>query len=233
MIDHLGFLRRAAVLLALPALVVAVPKQSAAVGGPYEVQEAEIMEFGSCEVDLWHARYFGRGMVSTVAPACHLFRGVEIGASLSWDRFRGENAFSGGIEAKTMLIRPRPGGIGVAIAAGFGNDFTDRRIGGTFVMLPVTWSPVERLRINANVGWEWDRPEARHDFTYGLGTVFEAHERLHLIGEIFGKSDRSLSMNAGVRPVIVPDRLHLDLVYGRRLRGTPEHRLAVGMTISF
>ena len=213
-------------------LAASVLASSTASAGPYVVDDAEIGDVGECEISAWHTHVDGGVSSTALAAACVVLPGLELGATgLRFNEDGG--VFAAELEARFGLIEEAQHGVGIALVAGVELGFNSGSVDTVFVNLPVSYSPVDALGLKANLGWEWDGEESVHLLTYGIGAELELHPRLFAIGELHGASDGRLAMQAGLRPVIVPERLHLDLVYGRQLRGPAEHSISVGLGFAF
>ncbi|MGY6709323.1 MAG: hypothetical protein ACXIVF_13455 [Rhizobiaceae bacterium] len=214
------------------ALAVSAFGASSAPAGPYVVDDAEIGEVGECEISAWHTHVDGGVSSTALAAACVVLPGLELGATGVRANEDG-GVFAAELEAKFGLIEETEHGVGIALVAGAAFGFDPGSLDAVFVNLPVSYSPVDAFALNVNVGWEWDNGERVHLLTYGIGAEAELHPRLFAIAELHGASNGSLAMQAGFRPVIVPERLHLDLVYGRSLKGSADHSISVGLGFAF
>lgn len=204
-----------------------------AAGGPYVVDDAEILERGRCEIEAWHTRGGRDDYSTTVAPACHLIPGVELGLGATFAREAGDRAESFGLEAKTIFVEPKDGGVGFGLAGGFEYGRQSNRVDGVFAFAPLSLDPVDGVRLNLNIGWEWEREERRHFATWGVGGDWAALPRFSVIGEVFGRHRGKVGAQFGVRPELIEDRLHVDLTYRLDPDETEKHWFTIGARLGF
>lgn len=221
----------------VPAACVAIALTSAgpalAAGGPYAVDDAEIVERGACELDGWHARGDRDNHETVAVGSCQFVPGVQLGISATFGREAGESAESFGIEGKTVFRETSPSGIGVGLVAGADYGRQSDRIDTVHAFVPLSFDPIETVRLNLNVGWEWDREDRRHFATWGAGATWAALPRFALIGEVFGRDRGRAAAQLGVRPEIIEGTFHLDLVYGRNLTDEARDWVTIGGTLAF
>ncbi len=202
-------------------------------GGPYIVDDADVVDRGTCQLESFYSRLGPDTDLALVAPGCNV---ANVEWSLGLTRARLDGSTDSGVEFQgKVLLRPiRTGGVGVAIAAGVGRGLSaGGRFTDAFVNLPVTWEPLEALRLHANLGTAYQRVDGRHTTTYGVGFDWALGERLNLLGENFRDDRGSSGYQLGLRPVLVPERLHLDVSWTRELEGIPGDWWTVGLVWAF
>jgi len=210
------------------------PAPALAAGGPYVVEDAEVIETGSCEVEAWYARAGRHDWQTTLAPACNFLGDTEIGADLIRAREAGDRSSSLTFHGKTVLSDAGPDGVMAGLMAGIGYNMSDDRFDGIFALVPLSFDPSDDLRLNLNLGWEYERGDnTRHYLTWGTGFDWEVHHQVSMIGEIFGRHRGKPGAQIGLRPELIEDRLHLDIVYGRNLTGERDNWLTVGGAVRF
>ncbi len=138
-------------------------------GGPYIVDDADVIDRGTCQLESFYSRLGPGTGLAFVAPGCNV---ANVEWSLGLTRARLDGSTDSGVElqGKTLLRPISPGGVGVAIAVGVGRGLSaGGRFSDAFVNLPVTWEPLEALRVHANLGTAYERVDGRHTTTYGVG----------------------------------------------------------------
>jgi hypothetical protein len=202
-------------------------------GGPYVVDDADVIGRGTCQLESFYSRLGSGTDLAFLAPGCNVAN-VEWTLGLTRARLDGETDSGVELQGK-YLIRPiSTGGVGLAVAAGIGRGLSSGgRLSNGFVNLPVTWEPVEALRLHANVGSAYSRDEGRYTTTYGVGFDWALGERLNLLGENFRDDRGSNGYQVGLRPVMVPGRLHLDVTWARELEGIASDWWTVGLVWAF
>lgn len=187
-------------------------------GGPYVVDDADVVAPGSCQVETWHARRGRDAEQTAVAPGCH-FAGAEWSLFGLDARQDGERRRSVAVQGKWLLRAIEPGGLGVALVAGGGAESRAGRLSEVFAYLPLSIEPTDSLRVHLNLGGLLDRDARQWTATWGLGFDWALASRLHVLGERFGDGTGDSGWQLGLRPVLIEGRLHLDLVHGRNVDG--------------
>jgi hypothetical protein len=226
-------------------LIVAalVPSERAlAAGAAYQVDTAEVSSVGSCKVESWASAAGNRDFIAAVSPACvvSMFRPVELSAQFSRSRSDGEWGSAVSPKAKTNLIPSAIGSWGVALSAVVTYDFTERDATALFVTMPATLRLSNVVRINANAGWQFDRVERRHYFTYGVGFDWRTPDNVWtLTGEVFGQAGKAevasvveprFQLGLRYRPV---DKFNVDLIYGRNITGENANWITLATILRF
>ena len=226
-----GVIVGATLIAVVTALLLA--SHAHASGGPYVVDDADVIDRGTCQLESFYSRLGSGTDLAFVAPGCNVAN-VEWTLGLTRARLDGETDSGIELQAKALLRPVSSGGVGVAIAAGIGRGLSSGgRLSDGFVNLPVTWEPVDALRLHANLGSAYSRDDRRHTTTYGVGFDWTLSERLNLLGENF-RDDRGASgYQLGLRPVLVPERLHLDVTWARALEGITGDWWTVGLVWAF
>lgn len=228
-----GF-RRLACVAALCAFILASlgMQVAQASGGPYVVDDADVVDAGSCALEAFHAWRGGEARVSSIAPVCRIAE-VEWTLGLTRARIDAERADGVELSAKRLLRPVETGGVGVAIAAGVGRGLSGGSLAEGFVNLPVTWEPVEALRLHLNLGTAHAREDRSWVATGGVGFDWTLTDRLNLLGEHFRDSDGLSGWQLGLRPALVEDRVFLDLTWARDIDDIDGDWWTVGVVVAF
>lgn len=219
---------RLAASAAAPILPVCL---AAHAGRPMVVDDATILDPGTCQLESWTQRPQGRNEYWAV-PAC------RVGA---WELSAGLGAIlpDGGahyrsrvLQAKTIFhpLQTNGWGVGLTIADQYrqGNGLA----GDVSVLVPMTVSLLDdRVLVHANAGWLRQHASRSSGAQWAAGTEWAAAQRLTLTLETYGTARGHGYAQAGLAVAAIPDRLSLDAGVGQRLgRGGLERYATVGMT---
>ena len=216
-------------------LLIALLSKAHAAGGAYVVDDGAINTPGTCNVDAWFSanRHEGSSHTETLSPACTFsaLPSVQWGAALS--RAGGESQISP--QLKAQVLSREDLGLELAVAAG-AHVVLDRRhaFDGADLNLPLTWQPLQALRLNLNAGWThaYDDGEQNHRLTWGSGFEYQLAPALTLIGERYGQRGGEQAWQAGPR-LHLGEFVDVDLIVGRSLSGDRDQWLTTGATVRF
>ena len=219
--------------------VVALISKAQAAGGAYVVDDGAINAPGECNVDAWYSahRHAGSTHNSSLSPACTFsaMPAVQWGAALSRaaDAGKGETQISP--QAKVQVLSRQDVGLELAIAVG-AHVALDRHHGldGADLNIPLTWQPLDALRLNLNAGWShaYNDGDQQHRLTWGTGFEYQLAEKLTLIGERYGQEGGEQAWQAGPR-LHIGEFVDVDLLVGRSLIGDRAQWLTTGATLRF
>jgi hypothetical protein len=153
-------------------VLLPVPRAGAAkLGGPYYVDDAEIGKVGSCEVESWNSSARNGDRISVFSPACVFNFGspVEMGTNLVNARSDGDGISTVSLTAKTVPIPIGPTGFGLALSGAVVYDPFRHAANGLIFTVPVTFDLSEKLRLNINVGAQYNAEPAVLYATGGVG----------------------------------------------------------------
>lgn len=228
----------------LSAGAMLAPDDARAAGAAYQVDTAEVSEVGSCKVESWVSSAKTHDFIASVAPACvvDLYRPVELSTQLSRVRADEEWLSFAVPKMKTNLIPTAIGSWGVAVSGQVAFDLITREAVGFFATVPATLRLSNVVRINANLGWAYDRPLDRNYLTYGLAVDWRTPDNVWtLTAEMFGllgKADEDargtvqprFQLGLRFRPI---DRFNVDVIYGRNLAGENSHWITLATIMRF
>src|SRR5262245_61823281 len=211
-----------------------------AAGAAYQVDTSEVSEKGACKVEAWYSASEGKDAIAAAAPSCVVASDVEVGAQFARGRDDGEYTTTVTPKVKTKLLPSGIGKPGLAIAAGFTYDSTERDTTSFFAYLPSTTRLSNILRINLNLGWLRDRINQADHATYGVGVDLRTPDNVWtLTAEMFGQAvkpapagENQPRYQLGVRwrPI---DEWNIDLIYGHNLIGESRNWLTLATIIRF
>ena len=220
-------------------LIIAVLSKANAAGGAYTVDDAAVNAPGTCNVDAWYTanRHNGSTHNETLAPACTFaaLPSVQWGAALSRATDAGKDETQVSPQLKAQVLSREDVGLEMAVSAG-AHLALDRQHGfdGADVNLPLTWQPLEALRLNLNAGWAhaYNDGDQQHRLTWGTGFEYQWGQSLTLIAERYGQEGGDQAWQAGPR-FHLGQFVDVDWVVGRSLVGERDQWLTSGATLRF
>jgi hypothetical protein len=236
-------LARAVLLFGVAATSVFSEKAYAA-GAAYAVDTADVSEPGACKVESWMSAASNHDFFAATTPTCvaNIFRPVELSVQLIRARADSEWASGAAPKFKTNLVPTAIGSWGIALSGVTVYDFTAQQNVATFLTVPATLRLSNVVRINVNVGWEWDRVVGRHYATYGLGVDWRTPDNVWtLTAEVFGQLGARQDAAIGAteprfqiglrwRPI---DDFNVDLIYGRNIYGENANWITLATIVRF
>jgi hypothetical protein len=218
--------------------LVLVSLANSAAAQQFVTDDAGVVDFRACQLEAWHGQ-----SASWLLPACQPFRRMEVTAGLGFVAQGNQGRSSEYVfQTKVPLQEWRAGGLELAAVAGVGRgplaQVTGRLVEDVYAYVPATLGLLtDRLDVHSNFGWRFDRepgelPEEprRHALTWAFRGDLRTNWRVILIGEIFGESRTRSEFQAGIRAVVIPGRLLIDVSRGASLqRGQAGAGWAIGL----
>ncbi|MFL1505299.1 hypothetical protein ACI77N_29645 [Pseudomonas sp. S191] len=220
-------------------LLIALLSKAHAAGGAYVVDDGAVNAPGECNVDAWYSanRHQGNVHNQTLNPACTFsaLPSVQWSAALSRASNAGETETQVSPQVKAQVWSRDDLGLQMAVAA-TSHFALDRQhaFDGADLNIPLTWQPLEALRLNVNAGWThaYNGGEQNHRLTWGTGFEYQVADALTLIGERYGQEGGDQAWQAGPR-LHVGQLVDVDLVVGQSLNGDRNRWLTTGATVRF
>jgi hypothetical protein len=230
-----GALALAVLLLTLLSVAGA---HAARLGGPYFVDDAEIGPVGSCETEQWASSARNGDHIYVFSPACVVRLGapVEIGTNLVNFRSDGIIDATASLTAKTVPI-PLPGGgrpgFGLALSGAFVWDMTSNSLNSLILNIPLTYDFSKTLRLNVNVGAQYNADPSLLLATAGLGVSWNFADQWSIISEVFafmapGQTNPRFQTGLRYNPIKAVD---CDFIYGRNITGEGANWFTVALTV--
>jgi hypothetical protein len=216
-------------------LLLPVPRAGAAkLGGPYYVDDAEIGKVGSCEVESWNSSAVNGDRITVFSPACVFNFGspVEVGTNLVNARSDGDGISTVSLTAKTVPIPIGPTGFGLALSGAVVYDPFRHAANGLIFTVPVTFDLTEKLRLNINVGAQYNAEPAVLYATGGVGVSWNFVDQWSIISEVFaivGPGTTNPRFQSGIRYSPIKD-VDWDVIYGRNLTGEQANWITLALT---
>lgn len=229
-LNRLSMLRRGQLLLGATLAVASLAPVHA--GSPMVVDDADIVDAQSCQLESWVHRERGRSEY-WMLPACNFSGGVELtlGALRVTERGSRGHAMVG--QAKILLRPLQDNGWGAALAVGAVQGRHDGAHGRDwYAYVPVTWSlGGDAVLIHASVGWQRMQASGDAGVTWGLGTETRLGDSTWLLAEAYDEEQGASSFQLGVRHSLIVDRVEIDLAVGDRFGSTRERHVALGLRL--
>jgi hypothetical protein len=214
-----------------------------AAGGAYVVDDATVDDPFSCKVESFAAMASDQTFAGVTTPSCvlPLFRPTEVGVSVLRTRTdMGDWGTALLAKAKTNLLPVEMGKIGLAVSGGSAFNMLTGEYAGSFFTVPVTYTASDSFKVNANIGWIYQREDDRHAATFGAGVEWIPAKPFTLVAEVFWvltskpetRTDLDPRFQAGIR--ITPiDTMDFDVIYGRNILGENANWITVGWNVRF
>jgi len=218
--------------------VLTLVSKAYAAGGSYVVDDGGINAPGECNIDIWNKS--GRHNSDNdlvLSPACtfQALPSVQFGAAIEHSSNDEDSETQLSPQAKARLFSREDLGIEAALAATA--HFALNRAhsyDGADLSIPLTFQPIDPLRLNFNAGWmhAYDEGEQNHRWTWGAGVEYDLVESLTLIAERFGQRGGEQGWQAGPR-LHIGKLIDVDLVAGGHLTEDRDRWLTAGATLRF
>ena len=206
---------------------------AASLGGAYYIDDAEIEKVGNCEIEHWtsFAANGDRVLVSNPACVADLGRPVELGVTVLRTKSAGDWDTTVAATAKTVFKETGGHGWGYGLSGALTYDTTTNLVNGVIINVPVSYDFSKALRVNFNVGWQYDPSQGQNFLTGGAGFAWQFKQPFSLLGEVFaivGPEQSNPRMQLGLRynPAKSVD---LDLIYGRNITGERSNWITIGL----
>ncbi len=219
---------------ALLFLVAGSPSAALAAGGAYAVDDSDTNPPGDCKIDAWGSAADNRDRALVVSPACTLTALPTVEWAAEFRRARDAGAMSTEVAAKAKagLLPLDQHGVGVALAGRIGYAAQQHRIGNVSMNVPVSFKPVDDVKLNVNAGLLRDELREQNFRTWGAGAEW-ALSSVTLIGEVFGQTQSRPRWQAGPRFGVLDGAMDIDVIAGRNITGAPANWLTLGSTLRF
>ena len=222
-------------LLALACALLAAATPGWAAGGAHFVDDAEVLEPGLCQVDLWVTRFDPGAGYANATPTCTLqsLPRLEWGVQFQhyWfnDTQTTDQIF--GPTAKVNLI-PEDTGIGLGFVF---NSGVNLRTGNLELITPLALLTVplnDRVRFNFNAGWSYVRIAEYPDaFFWGGQVEAKVGSEVTLMLETFGRTPGIIGTQMGLRWRPNDGPIDFDLLVGNFFDQLSTRFFTVGVTV--
>jgi hypothetical protein len=235
-------------VLLLPIMLL--PAKANAAGGAFAVDDSEIGNPGSCEVDSWVSAAGNHNFAAVTNPFCVVKLGIPVEFDGQIQRTRNEGVWSTSVtpNAKINIIPVEGHPFGLGIAGGGNWDLVTGTNTNDYVYVPFTFQLSKDFRINLNGGWAYDNVAKIHYATWGAGFEWIFLNPFTLIGEVYGQAGRLPAVVDGDPPsprsIVEPrvqlgvrytpqDKVDIDVIWGHNAGGENAHWLTLGVNWRF
>jgi hypothetical protein len=217
-------------------LIAHAPQAFAArLGGAYYVDDAEIGKVGSCEIESWASFAANSDRIGVFSPACviDLGRPVEVGTNIVGTRSAGDAGGTGSLTGKTVLLPLSQKSVGLAVAGAVVYDPINHIASGAILNVPISVDLSKALRVNVNVGAQYNSGPHSWFATGGAGVSWNFVKHWSVISEVFaivGPGQTNPRFQSGIRYSPNKD-VDCDLIYGRNLTGEGANWITLALTV--
>lgn len=210
-----GFRRFARLCALLLLMQVGAAAPALAAGGAHIVDDAAVVEPGTCQIETWAANFVPGGGYINATPACtfQALPKLEIGATYQhyW-----ESPMAGLFGPAVKLnLRPEKTGVGVALDFTAGVDPGTGDLALVSLIVPVTVAFNDKVRINLNTGWSYVRADPYQNAAfYGAQVEADIGFDIMLMVEIFGRAPGFGGAQMGLRWTPAGGPIDLELLAG-------------------
>jgi hypothetical protein len=222
-------------------LALGAPATAFAAGGAFVVDDYEIGDVGTCNVESWASLAKNNDFAAVVSPACVVRLGVpiELGGELQRTRTNSEWGSGGAINGKVTLL-PLTNGVGIGLSGQVNWALQSGADTGGNFNIPVTFDLGRSVRVHVNGGGLYDATAKLAYVTWGTGVEWDVTRKIQLIAEVYGQNGPSVSprsitdprFQTGIRLTPISN-LDVDLIYGRNINGENSHWLTLGFNVRF
>jgi len=204
---------------------------SAANGGPWVVDDAGIVDLDTLQIESWFSYISSRKRLANVTPAYQIAPSLELSVpfEIYWDN--SQELISAGIEAKYVFYEFES--YAVSAVVGTGNSISNAQLDEIYGYIPFTFSVLENISSNINLGWVHDYREGDNYLSWGASASYELVSHRFIIGEIFGLHSGKAGWQSGLRWELIDSSAVLDLIYGHYATTNAKGSLTAGVTLLF
>lgn len=207
-------------------------------GGAHVVDDSEVVDPGTCQVEMWVTRFDPGDSFANVSPACTMEQlpRFEIGAAFQhyWDQTLNAPLLG---PALKLNLQPESTGLGIGLVFNAGVSIRTGDLGLASALVPITVPLDDKVRFNFNVGWSYLRAV---DYTNALflGAQVEAKVggEVELMLETFSRVPGNLGsfgaqMGLRYRPNDGP--IDFDALVGGFFNADSARFFTLGVTVRF
>ncbi|MCC5809613.1 MAG: hypothetical protein JJU06_04490 [Ectothiorhodospiraceae bacterium] len=180
--------------------------------GQYVVQDAELIDQRSVEMELWHSDYdeanFLLGTFRDSMP-------FQLTAEVEMPRFERE-LFA--LEGKWLFRDIATHGYGLGLFGGAVYDTETNEVEEGVLLVPFTVEAIaDRMMLHLNVGVTHVRDGSDTDPFWGVATEMGLFGPVEAVAEVFGNTDDDPTVQGGLRLMLLDDQVSLDVSYLKEL----------------
>ncbi|MSP76259.1 MAG: hypothetical protein EXR12_09000 [Rhodospirillaceae bacterium] len=209
-----------------------------AAGGAQIVDDSEVVDPGTCQLETWITRFDGAGGYANATNTCTLSSLPRLEFGLQFQHYWYRDTIGSdqllGPSLKVNLI-PQDTGVGLGLAFNGGVDMRTGEFELGTLLVPVSIPLGERTRINLNAGWSFIRiAEFQNALFYGAQIETKiGWEEISLMLEVFGRQPGFTGAQMGVRWRPNDGPLEFDLLAGSFFDTVNAKFFTVGVTFRY
>ncbi|MES2631699.1 MAG: hypothetical protein V4669_01940 [Pseudomonadota bacterium] len=210
---------------ALAGLLLIASCAAQAAGGHHAVDDAAILDAGSCEIESWISKAGGGSRLLHAGAGCRVGP-VELGVGAEYARQGGVSETLYQVQAKWATALSSSVNVGLSLTA-LSAAHTRPSYQGTTGSLLLTWAAREDINVHLNIGRDFVHRGPRLNRS-GVSAEWTFQEGWSLVGERYAQ-DLSQFARLGVRGNLAPGWT-VDFSRAQRLRGPGESDWTLGLT---
>lgn len=222
-------------LLPAAGLLLAVASSNAA--RPLVTDDTGTLDRGACELEAVVSRDTAQGLRvngQSLQLGCGVGHRTQV--ALAVDRAKEEDvrARSTTLAAKTAIVPGDDASWSISTAVLWASvNGQGNRHAATALNLLHTRSLGPTLTLHANLGHGRDQEARASSTTWGIALEHAGWGPVAPMGELYGDDRSAPWWNLGLRWTAVPDRLTLDVAWGRQIAGGRPTALSAGLKVAF
>lgn len=215
-------------------LLVATAAQAAR---PLVTDDTGVIAPADCELEAGSSRSRDSGQSARthgLQLACGVGAGTQLALALSRQHALGQREREAALLAKTLLVDADDASWGLAASLGWqGSPQASLRRATSSVSLLHTRGLGGAFTLHANLGHQQQHLDHQRSTSWGLALEHVGWGPVALMGEAYGDDRSAPWWGMGARWSVLPDRLSLDLAWGRQVTGGRPSLGSVGLKLSF
>lgn len=221
-------MKKSFTLRALVGAACVSPLLAHGFGGHYVVDDAALVDPGSCEVETWYSRADSDTDEVSGRLTCNVVPNLDLAVAVS--RFSPDSETAVELEAKTLFREMDASGWawGLTVIGHFSDSMSE--FDGVEAYIPVTKALTDNLDVHTNVGFAYEH-DGDDVAIWGLGAEYALGGGVSLIGETYGSHEGGTELQVGARAELGAG--HLDLSYGQVRRDSDDNWVTVGFAWAF
>lgn len=201
-------------------------------GSPLVVDDASIVDPGTCQLETWLA-FEPHRREAWFLPACNVGGNLELTFGARDANQTGATGVAWTAQAKTVFrpLQPDDWGIGVAVGTlqGRGGQAYTRNWYG---YVPVSRSfRNDAFVLHVNLGWQGGQRSDASGATWGIGSETLLTSGSWLLAEISSEQHGATEYQIGIRHNLGSDRMQMFVAFADQLGSTPERRFSIGLRL--
>lgn len=213
-------------------IAICIPVQIFA-ARPLVTDDARITAPGSCQLESW-SRFEHNAYELWALPACNPSKNFEITVG------RGDHHDSDGIskdyiaQFKTLFKEYDETNFGYGLVAGINhldNIPQEKNQENYYAYVPLSIAVPKDITLHINLGGNYEINTHQTLGNYGIGTEIPLTEKVIIVAENYGDSNRNTYIHGGLRFWLIPNKLQIDMTTGKNLKITDEYWMSIGIRI--